>query len=54
MKTVLVLLLFVLLAGCGVMPSFKYCDKVSYTRDGSRIHIEADCQAPVGGSLPGL
>lgn len=49
-----VIAVYVLVTGCGTLPSMRHCDKVEYTRDGSRIHIEADCHAPVGGSLPGL
>ena len=45
---------FVLVTGCSALPSMKYCDKVEYKRDGSKIHIEAECQAPVGGSIPGV
>lgn len=57
MKTVLVLaMLMLLLVGCGSLPSMKYCDKVEYTRDGTKIKLTAECQAPVGGgvSLPGV
>jgi hypothetical protein len=58
MKT-LVLILIVLgsaayLAGCSSLPTMRYCEKVEYKRDGSKIHIEAECQAPVGGSIPGV
>lgn len=54
MKTVLVVLFLAILAGCSAMPTMQYCDRVEYKRDGSRITIKAECQAPVGGSLPGL
>lgn len=50
MKTVLVIL--VLLAGCSALPSMQYCDQVSYTRNGSEIHVQATCRAPVGAGLP--
>lgn len=53
MKTVLVIMLL-LLTGCGSLPSMKACHNVKYTRIGADIHIEADCLAPIGGSLPGL
>lgn len=43
-----------LLPGCSALPSMQYCDQVEYTRDGSVVHIEATCRAPVGGGLPGL
>lgn len=49
MKTVLVILLAALLAGCGAIPTMKYCDEVTYTRKGGQVHIEARCQASVGG-----
>lgn len=45
---------YVMLSGCSSLPSMKYCDSVSYIREGSAIHIEADCHAPVGGSIPGM
>lgn len=56
MKTALVILAVLLLAGCSAMPTMKYCDHVEYVRDGSRIKLTAECQAPVGGgaSLPGV
>lgn len=44
----------VLLSGCSALPSMQYCDQVEYRRDGSLVHIEATCRAPVGGGLPGL
>lgn len=49
MKTVLVLAVITLLSGCGAIPSMKYCDEVTYTRKGAQVHIEARCQASVGG-----
>lgn len=52
MKTALAILAGLLLAGCSVMPSMKYCDHVEYVRDGSRIKLTAECQAPVGGGSP--
>lgn len=45
---------YVLLSGCSSLPTMKYCDKVEYTRDGSKITIHAECRAPVGGSIPGV
>lgn len=44
----------VALAGCGAIPTMKYCDKVEYIRDGSRVTVKAECQAPIGGGVPGL
>lgn len=49
-----IIAVYVLVSGCSALPSMKYCDSVSYTRVGSEIHIEAECRAPVGGSIPGL
>lgn len=49
-----ILAVYVLLSGCSGLPTMQHCDKVEYKRDGSKIHVEADCHAPVGGSLPGL
>lgn len=46
--------IFVLLTGCSAMPSMKYCDKVEYKREGSKITLKAECRAPVGTSLPGM
>lgn len=55
MKTLAALLVLALaITGCSSLPSMKYCDKVEYTRDGSRIVIHAECRAPVGGSITGL
>ena len=54
MKTMLALFVLVFLAGCAALPSMKYCDQVEYKRSGSKIHIQAECTAPVGGSMPGL
>lgn len=51
MKTVLVVFL---LSGCSSLPTMQYCDQVKYERNGSQIHLEAECRAPIGGSLPGL
>lgn len=56
MKTVLVIAVAVLLlAACSSLPSMKYCDKVEYTRVGSKVVLHAECNAPVGGgvSIPG-
>ena len=55
MKTVLVLFV-ILLAGCSALPTLKYCEKVEYVRDGNKIHLTAECMAPVGGgfSVPGV
>ena len=44
----------VLVSGCAGLPSMQYCDKVEYKRDGSRITMQAECRAPVGGGMPGL
>lgn len=48
----------VLLTGCaqlfGSLPSLQYCSEVSYERNGNQIKLEARCQAPIGGGLPGL
>jgi hypothetical protein len=53
MKTVLVLILL-FLSGCSAMPSMQHCDTVWYSREGRKVHIEADCLAPMGSTLPGL
>lgn len=42
------------LTGCAAIPTMKYCDKVEYKREGTKIHIQAECTAPVGSSLPGI
>lgn len=47
-------LLLVLLSGCSVMPSMQYCDSVWYSREGSKVHVEMDCLAPMGSAIPGL
>lgn len=61
MKTVLVILLIFLsvplLTACpGTLPTMEYCDKVTYTREGAKIVLHAECNAPVGNpvSLPGM
>lgn len=56
MKTALVIIAVLLLAGCSAMPTMKYCEHVEYIRDGSRIKLTAECMAPIGGvvSLPGV
>ncbi len=44
-----------LLGGCALVqqaPSLKYCDHVSYTRDGRKVHVEADCFEAVESMLP--
>lgn len=38
-----------LLPGCSVLPSMKYCDKVAYLREGAQISLYAECQTPIGG-----
>lgn len=43
-----------ILPGCGALPSMKYCDKVTYIRDGSVITVHAECRAPIGGGLGGF
>jgi hypothetical protein len=45
-----------LLSGCAGLPTMQYCETVKYERVGNKIHVEADCQAPVGVgvSLPGM
>lgn len=42
---------YVLIAGCSSLPTMQYCDKVEYKRDGNKIHVEADCHAPVGAPI---
>ena len=49
-----IVIVYLALTGCSSMPSMKYCDKVEYVRDGSKITIHAECRAPVGGSFPGV
>jgi len=48
-------------AGCQTVahytPSLQYCSKIDYQRRGNLIHLEADCEAPIGGGvsvIPGL
>lgn len=50
MKTVFVLFLLAL-SGCSSLPSFKYCEKVNYNRDGMRVIIHAECTVPAGAGL---
>lgn len=47
-------LIALLLSGCSVMPSMQYCDSVWYSREGSKVHVEMDCLAPMGSAIPGL
>lgn len=42
--------LIILLSGCSQVPSFQYCDDVSYVRKGNDIEVHAHCKAPVGGT----
>jgi type IV pilus biogenesis protein CpaD/CtpE len=51
MKLFMLAIATLLLAGCGSLPSMKYCDSVSYTRTGTVIHIEADCRTTVGAGI---
>jgi len=54
MKTVLVLAVLILIAGCSAaVPSMRYCDEVDYHREGTKVKIVATCQIPAGGALPG-
>lgn len=48
MKTAAVLLAF-LAAGCSGLPSFQYCNEVTYQRTGNQVKIDARCQLPIGG-----
>ena len=54
MKTVLVILAALFLVGCSALPSMKYCGQVEYKREGSKITVKAECNAPIGDSIPGL
>lgn len=36
------------------LPTMKYCEKVSYVRDGNKAVINAECSLPVGEAIPGL
>lgn len=54
MKLVLGAALALLCAACSALPSMKYCDQVEYKRVGTKIHVQAECTAPVGAGLPGL
>lgn len=45
------------LSGCaGILansPTFEYCDKISYTRTGNQVDVQAHCSLPIGGgALP--
>lgn len=46
---ILILFVLIVLAGCSTIPSMRYCDKVSYDRDGTKVVIHAECTAPIGG-----
>ena len=48
------LLVIAMLAGCSSIPSMRYCDKVEYKREGSKIIINAECSAPIGGAMGGF
>jgi hypothetical protein len=48
------IIVVLVLTGCSAMPSMQYCDTVWYSREGRKVHIEADCTAPMGSSIPGL
>lgn len=48
-----VLILAGLLSACSAAPTLRYCEHVEYVRDGSKIHLKAECNAPVGG-MPGV
>lgn len=49
MKLALIVsLLTLLLTSCADIPSFKYCSTVEYKRVGTKIHILAECDAPIG------
>lgn len=50
--TIITILLVLFLSSCSDLPTMKYCDKVTYERNGSHAHMEMDCQLPVGGALP--
>ena len=57
----LIAIALIALSGCaallGSLPTMQYCDKVTYTRDGNRIKMTAECAAPIGGGslpIPGL
>lgn len=46
-----VAIIFLFLSGCGSLPTFKYCDRVEYIRNGNEITINAHCNAPIGSAL---
>lgn len=48
MKTGLVIILLFLISGCSLIPSLKYCDKVDYSRNGTKIVIYAECDTRSG------
>jgi hypothetical protein len=48
------LILVIMLNGCSSLPTMQYCDKVNYTRSGNLIHLEAECRAPIGDTIPGI
>lgn len=59
MKTALTLLALLLLTGCtamsalglgpaDVLPSLRYCDQVTYQRNGTAMEVRATCKVPAG------
>jgi hypothetical protein len=59
MRYALVLVIVIAaLAGCSALgsqivgntPSFEYCSKVEYKRDGNKVTILAECMVPLGGT----
>lgn len=54
MRHLTTLIVALLLNACTNIPSMQYCDKVSYSRTGNLIHVEADCRAPVDIGMPAL
>lgn len=53
MKNPILLILLPLFAACSALPSMQYCDEVHYDRTGTRIKLNAECNAPIGTSIPG-
>jgi hypothetical protein len=59
MKTIALVLILSLLPGCGVLsaigvgpadvlPSLKYCQEVTYVRNGIDMNVAAKCRVPAG------
>lgn len=47
MLLIAAIVMILCLPGCAGVPTIKYCDDITYTRAGNKIHIEADCKVPM-------